>query len=798
MTMYPPPGRRPTSARALRSFRHGLLLAALLAGLALWASLAVPGARTQDDLAQPDSPAIVGGREADPGEWPWQVALIHANGDFYLDQFCGGSLIDPQWVLTAAHCAVDRDPGQLQVVVGIHNLQSPDEGYVVRDVSQIIVHPDYGLATRFDSDIALLKLASPVNYRPGAGAVLPIAGVRLVPPDAGALVGRESTVTGWGNRSAFDYDFPATLHEVEVPIVSNAECATTYGSSLTPNMVCAGLPEGGKDSCQGDSGGPLVVYNPGQVRWELAGIVSWGYGCAQPGEPGVYTRITSFRQWTLDNTGITYEPDFSLSINPESASVCSGTTLQVGVNLGSLSGFSQPVTLSLAGLPPGGTAQFQPATVTPPGSSQLSIGTAGIGAGAYDLLVRGTAASLRHEAPLRLTVAVTSPGKLQLLQPPANASTVSLTPSFEWTSVPGANAYELQVATDATFANVVYSTTIGGSTHLPTQRLQPQTHYFWRVRASNACGNGAFSNVSSMTTGSVYCRTANLSIPDWNWEGVSDEMTLTAPGVVEDLDVVVRINHTWVSDLTARLSRVDGPYATLFESPGSNTAGCTIHTNMDVTLNDEGSAPIGASCNPVPPALSGNVQPLEPLASFDDLPLAGTWRLSIADNAPLDTGALIEWCLAPALTSSFCDAVTDVAPTECRALEDFFAATNGWTWTENGGWLDGVRACSWFGVQCAGGHVTHLRLPNNGLDGTLPPNLAALSALEQLDVSGNGNLGGELPETLSGLSLEALLYNDTGLCAPPTPTFTAWLAGIDDLQGTGRSCGRAYISLIRR
>lgn len=795
MTMHRASRRGPLPARAFRSFRPGLLLAALLTGLALWASLAVPGARTQDDPAQPNTPEIVGGREAEPGEWPWQVALIHANGDLYNDQFCGGSLIDPQWVLTAAHCAVERDPSQLQVVIGIHNLQVPDDGYLVRDVSQIIIHPGYGLAARYDSDIALLKLASPANYRPGAGAVLPIAGVRLVPPDVGALVGRESTVTGWGNRSAFGNDFPATLHEVEVPIISNAECATAYGSSLTASMVCAGLPEGGKDSCQGDSGGPLVVYNAAQGRWELAGIVSWGYGCAQPGEPGVYTRVSSFRQWTLDNTGITYEPDFGLSISPETASICAGETLRVGVNLSALSGFNRSVALSLAGLPPGGTAQFQPATVTPPGVSQLSVGTAGLGAGAYDLLVRGTAAPLLHEAPLRLTVVAAAPGKAQLLQPPANAANVSLTPSFEWAAVPGADNYELQIATDAAFSNVVYSATVAGPTHVLAQRLQPQTHYFWRVRAANACGNGALSAVSGMTTGRIYCRTPNLSIPDFDWTGVSDELTLTVPGAIEDLDVAVRINHTWVSDLTARLSLVGGPYVTLFESPGLT---CAAGANIDATLNDEANTPIGASCNPNPPVFSGNLSPLEPLAAFDDVPLAGTWRLTLSDNAPLDGGTLVEWCLMPALASSFCDAVSDVPPAECAALEDLFDATNGWTWTENGSWLDGVRACAWFGVQCAGGHVTHLRLPNNGLDGALPSSLAALGALKQLDVSGNGSLGGELPDALTDLSLDSLRYNGTGLCAPPAPAFTTWLAGVNDLQGTGRACGRAYLPLARR
>jgi secreted trypsin-like serine protease len=108
-----------------------------------------------------------------------------------------------------------------------------------------------------------------------------------------------ATVTGWGTRSEGAPDYPDELYEVQVPIVDQSTCEFVYGSigdDITGNMLCAGLPQGGKDSCYGDSGGPLIVPD-GSGGFKLAGIVSWGEGCAQPGFPGVYTRVANFVEW---------------------------------------------------------------------------------------------------------------------------------------------------------------------------------------------------------------------------------------------------------------------------------------------------------------------------------------------------------------------------------------------------------------------------------------------------------------------------------------------------------------------
>jgi hypothetical protein len=121
----------------------------------------------------------------------------------------------------------------------------------------------------------------------------------------GALEGRPATVIGWGNTlgqpNPGGLDYPEALHEVEVPIVSNEYCGTIY-FNITANMLCAGLLRGGKDSCQGDSGGPLMVYDETAAEWQQAGIVSFGQGCAFPGVPGVYTRVSGFIDWIEELT----------------------------------------------------------------------------------------------------------------------------------------------------------------------------------------------------------------------------------------------------------------------------------------------------------------------------------------------------------------------------------------------------------------------------------------------------------------------------------------------------------------
>jgi secreted trypsin-like serine protease/subtilisin-like proprotein convertase family protein len=772
--------------------RPALVLFFALTVLTLAVLMPPSPAFTQGEPAQPNAPAIVGGREAEPGEWPWQVALINAGGHPYDDQYCGGSLISADWVVTAAHCAEGEEADDIQVLAGIHNLVAADPGFVRLDVAEIIIHPDYGVANQYDSDIALLRLATPAPLRSPSGAALPIAKVALVTENVGALVGVQATVTGWGNRQPGGGDYPAALHEVEVPIIANADCRAAYGDSITNTMVCAGLPEGGKDSCQGDSGGPLVVFSSARSRWELAGVVSWGHGCALPGVPGVYARVSTFAHWIGEETGVG-EPDFFLTVSPTALRVCGGTPAQATVAVTAVGGFDARVALSLLGLPAGGSATFQPAQLTPPATSSLSVTTANVPPGNYDLLVRGTSGGVIHGAGLALRV-VERPAAPQPLQPTANALDATVAPLFVWSAVPGADSYRLEIATEPAFQNVIYSAISEATQHGLDEWLEPATRYYWRVRAENLCGGGAFSTVSRLTTGRATCRTPDVALPDNSAAGIVDTLTLSAEGQVADLELFLRIDHASIGDLSVRLTQTSGGPAATLLSPGA-----CIAADVTTTFDDDSNVTVAAACAAnTPPALSGFVRPEEPLRAFDGRPLAGTWQLQVADQIPGGTGRLVEWCLLPSPATSWCASVTDVPAAECAALESLFTATDGWRWDNRAGWLDGTKACQWHGVTCAGGHVTALQLAGNGLAGPLPAAVGGLTSLRTLDLSGNAALVGSLPNSLTALPLSRFWFNGTALCAPDYGRFGAWLDGINDLRSSGQNCALAYIPLARR
>lgn len=221
---------------------------------------------------------IVGGVEAAKGEFPFIVSL--QNGSY--GHFCGGSLIKKNWVLTAAHCV----PAGIQTAVaGLHG-QGDSQGVERLEVERVISHPDYNKQPQ-DYDFALLKLKSDSSYP-------------TVELNRRELSGKVSLVTaGWGATSegggAADL-----LQKVTVPLVSASRCEKAYPGKITGRMLCAGFDAGKKDSCQGDSGGPLLAGS-GANR-VLAGVVSWGEGCARPKKYGVYSKVSSVLEWIEKET----------------------------------------------------------------------------------------------------------------------------------------------------------------------------------------------------------------------------------------------------------------------------------------------------------------------------------------------------------------------------------------------------------------------------------------------------------------------------------------------------------------
>ncbi len=227
---------------------------------------------------------IINGTEVPASEDRYEsiVAILYNNdGEHYYNQFCGGTLISPTWVVTAAHCLQGESASGIKVMLNNYNLEQTG---TVKYVKRIIMHENYDDYT-LDNDIGLIELTTSVTD------VNPIN----LNSTASLAVGQSAWSAGWGNTSITSEVYPNELMEVLLPIIGSNDCDNAYPGEITENHICAGYLNGTKDTCQGDSGGPLIIENNNQ--YELAGIVSWGEGCAVQDYPGVYTRVQNYSSW---------------------------------------------------------------------------------------------------------------------------------------------------------------------------------------------------------------------------------------------------------------------------------------------------------------------------------------------------------------------------------------------------------------------------------------------------------------------------------------------------------------------
>ncbi|XP_031438604.1 ovochymase-1 isoform X2 [Clupea harengus] len=234
---------------------------------------------------------IIGGREAWPNSWPWQVSLRFATM-----HACGGAIVTDQWIITAAHCFIKYNkPAFWTAMAGKHDLHKSNEAFQqLRDVALILSHREYNRVTK-ENDIALVKLVDPFTLNVFLRPINILAGpLRL---------GMECTITGWGSTRE-NGPHVSKLQEVNVTILPIHTCNTFYHGKVQERMFCAGNEAGGVDACQGDSGGPLSCF---RGRWyELAGVVSWGVGCGRAQKPGVYTKLQRYKGW-MDTEIQSYE-----------------------------------------------------------------------------------------------------------------------------------------------------------------------------------------------------------------------------------------------------------------------------------------------------------------------------------------------------------------------------------------------------------------------------------------------------------------------------------------------------------
>lgn len=298
--------------------------------------------RKASEAVAGDASRIFGGRPAAEGSWPAQVSLhdpvrINESDDgLFQSQFCGGSIIARQWILTAAHCVVGddgrpTDPNDVVVRTSSVDIEKGD----LRSVARVIVHEDYD-SFGFDNDIALLQLSAPIQDASGPVGAVNVSTQGMPLPNGPAMV------IGWGMME--EEKFPLTLMETDIDIVPNATCdsgmaeqskrelggyllglaasngipqdkleeafailSNSFGEILSENMICAGIPSGARTSCNGDSGGPLMVQQS-DGQWLQVGIVSWGREpadastrCAHENLYSVYTRLSNYYDWIARN-----------------------------------------------------------------------------------------------------------------------------------------------------------------------------------------------------------------------------------------------------------------------------------------------------------------------------------------------------------------------------------------------------------------------------------------------------------------------------------------------------------------
>ncbi|XP_003416733.2 vitamin K-dependent protein C [Loxodonta africana] len=243
------------------------------------------------DVDQVD-PRLVNGKPTKRGQSPWQVALLDSKKRLA----CGGVLIHPSWVLTAAHCM--EEARKLIVRLGEYDLRRREKWEVDLNIQQVLIHPNYSRSTS-DNDIALLRLANPAPF---SQTIVPIC-----LPDNGlserelTQAGQQVVVTGWGYLSETRKNRTHILNFITIPLVQREKCIQVMHNVVSENMLCAGILGDSRDACEGDSGGPMVTSF--HDTWFLVGLVSWGEGCGRLHNFGIYTKVSCYLNWIHSHIG---------------------------------------------------------------------------------------------------------------------------------------------------------------------------------------------------------------------------------------------------------------------------------------------------------------------------------------------------------------------------------------------------------------------------------------------------------------------------------------------------------------
>jgi subtilisin-like proprotein convertase family protein len=344
----------------------------------------------------------------------------------------------------------------------------------------------------------------------------------------------------------------------------------------------------------------------------------------------------------INNANITINagtPNYTLALNPATLTECNDGSVQTTVTVGSYQGFSNPVTLSAANLPPGATAVFTPAVVTPGNTSTLTVSNLTGLSGSYTMTVQGSASSGVQVREFFIALLAGPSGVPTLSSPANNATNVYINPLLTWSAVAGSTGYDYQIAQDAAFTQVVQSGNVGGTQFQVTTALTPDLQYFWRIRPVNTCGPGNWSATFSFTTTGcflLYSPDVPKAISATGTPTVLSTMVSPIALTISDIDIIdLEGTHTWVDDLKFSLISPQGTERLFWDQP------CGSEDNFDINFDDE-----AANSNwPCPPTNGQAYKPTNTLVVFDGQPSAGTWTMKVQDVVNQDGGSLNKWGL---------------------------------------------------------------------------------------------------------------------------------------------------------
>ena len=587
------------------------------------------------------------------------VAVYGFNGN----TSCTGFLINTTrndctpYFMTAAHCGVGQNNAPSMVVYwNYQNSTCREPGSGASGGLGDGTLSDFNTGSIFrasynPSDFALVELDDPVSET--ANAFFAGWDAREVAPkDTVIAIHHPSTDE---KRISFEFDptYPGDWGQgaTEVPggdhlVVPDWDIGTTEGGSsgspLFDNQKrVVGQLHGGAAACSNDA------YD--SYGWVAA---SWEGG----GSPN-----TRLRDWLdPDNTGALFldgrsQVACSFFIEPSvtEQSACAPDSIFFTIEVSS--NFIDSVNWSIEDLPMGADATFANELTAPGETNELVISnTSNIPAGIYTIIVIGSDGTDMASSELVITIAGSIPSDVALVTPEDGAENQSLAPIFEWGALAAGTSYGFQLASDADFTMVLSETDNLTNNSISSIPLDPNTTYYWRVRARNTCGEAEWGAPFSFTTAALFCSRNDyeggiIDISSDNPSIITSTIEITTPGLVADLSVLdLDIAHSWVGDLIIRLIAPSGESAILLDRPGvpASQFGCN-GDNLLLTFSDNAANTadeLESSCDDLP-ALSGSFQAIDPLAVFIGEPAAGTWTIEVEDVFDQDGGFLTSWGL---------------------------------------------------------------------------------------------------------------------------------------------------------